>query len=192
MTDGLCKCGCRNPTRIAPYSCKRDGWIKGEPIRFIKGHYFRLAPRGEQNHMWKGGKIYNQACGIMVKMPDHPRASVDGYVLEHVLVVEKALGHFLPKTSPVHHVNGNNADNSNGNLVVCQDHSYHKLIHFRTTALKACGYAGWRMCIYCKDWDDPKHLTLLKRYGRSYHKACARKNSNEEYHKRHPNSPYRR
>jgi hypothetical protein len=190
MNDGLCECGCGNPTRIAPYSCKRDGWIKGKPIRFIKGHYFRLTPSGAENHNWKGGRRYNPPSGIWIYMPSHPRNN-RGYVLEHVLIVEKALGHSLPNGSPIHHVDGNNVNNQNHNLVVCQDSSYHKLIHFRMRALKACGCASWRMCIYCKNWDAPNNLKFLERYGRSYHKICARENSNKEYHKRHPGSAYR-
>lgn len=35
---GLCECGCGKPTAIALRNCKRWGWIKGEPKRFVKGH----------------------------------------------------------------------------------------------------------------------------------------------------------
>lgn len=38
---GLCQCGCGERTRIAPYTYKRDGWIKGEPVRFVAGHNLR-------------------------------------------------------------------------------------------------------------------------------------------------------
>ena len=190
MTEGLCQCGCGNPTRIAPYSCKRDGWIKGKPIRFIKGHYFRLTPSGAENHNWKGGRRYNPSCGVMIMRPDHPRRSVNGYVLEHVLIVERALGHPLPANAVIHHVNRNNADNRNSNLVICQDSSYHKLIHLRMIALKACGHSDWRRCAYCKRWDSPDNLVTIS-CGRSYHGHCVNENNIKRYHQKHPLSSYR-
>jgi hypothetical protein len=36
--SGLCECGCGEPTKLAPYSLPRLGWVAGEPIRFVKGH----------------------------------------------------------------------------------------------------------------------------------------------------------
>jgi hypothetical protein len=36
--SGLCQCGCGQKTSVAPRNEKRYGWIKGEPVRFIKGH----------------------------------------------------------------------------------------------------------------------------------------------------------
>lgn len=36
---GYCHCGCGQLTKLAPYSSKRLGWIKDEPIRYINGHY---------------------------------------------------------------------------------------------------------------------------------------------------------
>lgn len=35
---GLCKCGCGRSTSIADRNHTNRGWIKGEPIPFIKGH----------------------------------------------------------------------------------------------------------------------------------------------------------
>jgi hypothetical protein len=36
--SGLCMCGCGQPTTIAKRSHKGNGWIKGQPICFIRGH----------------------------------------------------------------------------------------------------------------------------------------------------------
>jgi hypothetical protein len=36
--SGQCECGCGRATRIAPRTIGRLGWVKGEPIRFIRGH----------------------------------------------------------------------------------------------------------------------------------------------------------
>lgn len=38
LAEGLCECGCGERTRLAPATIKRLGWVKGEPIRFVKGH----------------------------------------------------------------------------------------------------------------------------------------------------------
>lgn len=42
----LCECGCGQFTKFAPYSNKPAGWIKGQPTRYVNGHYRRpLAER---------------------------------------------------------------------------------------------------------------------------------------------------
>lgn len=75
--------------------------------------------------------------------------------LEHVAIAEAALGKALPKGSHVHHVDYNPSNNSRGNLVVCPDAAYHKLLHVRTDAYRACGNPTWRRCAGCKHHFDP-------------------------------------
>lgn len=60
--------------------------------------------------------------------PDHPSASKAGLVMEHRLVVEKALGITLPKEFDVHHINGDKTDNRLENLAV-MTHSAHTIFH---------------------------------------------------------------
>lgn len=33
-----CACGCGQPAPIAPRTDQQKGWIKGQPLRFIRGH----------------------------------------------------------------------------------------------------------------------------------------------------------
>jgi hypothetical protein len=53
----------------------------------------------------------------MVRVPQHPRAkSNSGYVFEHILVMEDALGRRLFADESVHHRNGVRDDNRVDNL----------------------------------------------------------------------------
>lgn len=74
------------------------------------------SPIGASNPNWKGGRTVSKLTGyVRVKRPDHPRA-VNGYVLEHMVVMEDAIGRYLLPGETVHHRNGQRADNALGNL----------------------------------------------------------------------------
>lgn len=47
IPKGLCQCGCGRTTPIASRNRKNLGWIKGEPMSYLKGHN-RCAPRGPE------------------------------------------------------------------------------------------------------------------------------------------------
>lgn len=61
---GLCHCGCGEPTRIADRTRPRDGWVKGEPVKYIMGHAGRLqvpAPRPTAGPLEPGYRIAGKA-----------------------------------------------------------------------------------------------------------------------------------
>lgn len=70
---------------------------------------------GEAHPSWRGGRVVIDGyVRLMVK--DHPRADKRGYVPEHTLVLEAALGRYLRPGETAHHRNGQRADNRPENL----------------------------------------------------------------------------
>ena len=96
---------------------------------------------------------------------------------EHVLLAEKALGRRLKNREQIHHINNDRLDNRPDNLVICGNDAYHKLLHQRQRALDNCGYADWRKCPYCKQYDAPKNMYHHQNHYE--HRKCAR-----EYHRK--------
>jgi hypothetical protein len=65
---------------------------------------------------WKGGE-YTKKDGYVMKLcPSHPRATHDGYVRKHILVMEESLKRPLYPKETVHHKNGMRGDNDINNL----------------------------------------------------------------------------
>lgn len=156
----LCACGCGEA--LNERSARRSS---SATARYKRGH----ARRG-QHHSWKGGG-YAKAGYRHVYVPNHPRASATGYVMEHIVVVERALGRPLPAKHPVHHFNGRKDDNVPGNLVICEDAGYHQLLEQRTRALRECGNASFRFCRFCQQWDDPAN-DMYTNSRMAYHRSC--------------------
>lgn len=86
------------------------------------------------NHVnWKGGIIIR--CGYRyIYSPDHINSHPNGYVAEHRLIAESALGRFLKTNESVHHINGDRLDNRNTNLLICSI-QYHNTINARMAKL---------------------------------------------------------
>ena len=168
--SGLCLCGCGQKTQIATRTDARKGWKKGFPQQFIMHHQKYLKAK-EKHPLWNGGK---STCTGYVKI----RVEKHRYLLEHRIIAERIIGHPIPATVAIHHYNGR--DNNN-QFVICQDNAYHKLLHLRTNALKACGHPTWRRCYFCRLYDDPKNLIIKNGV---YHKKCRALNGRERYRKK--------
>ena len=157
----LCGCGCGVVVRR----------------RFLPGHWGR-GKTGAKRPTWKGGRS-TAGRYVLVMQPDHPHTNSSGYICEHTLVAERALGRLLPKGSELHHVNGDLHDNRPANLVLCHDHAFHMMLHRRAHALAECGDVTYRKCWLCKEWGDPKSPRMRVKPkqkkrggGEAYHRRC--------------------
>ena len=101
----------------------------------------------------------------LIWKPDHPRSSITGYVKEHILIIEKALGKLLPLKAIIHHHNEKQ-------LVACENQAYHMLLHMRTRALNACGHTDWRKCNFCGEYDSTSNLYISKSNEIVCHREC--------------------
>ena len=75
------------------------------------------------------------------------------------LIAERALGHPLRLSAPIHHVNGRRKDNRRRNLVICDSHAYHRLLH----VLQRVKDAGGRPFLdrICGDCGEVKPITAF-------------------------------
>lgn len=170
---GLCQCGCGNSTPMHTRANAARGYVVGEYGMFLRGHQPKA--HGSRHHKWNGGQRVGRNGYIEVRSPSHPR-SHNGYVYAHVLVVEAALGRPLPGKHPIHHVDEARQNNTNGNLVVCENDAYHKLLHKRQRALDACGDANAIACKYCGDYSRQEDMHVFPtKTGNlvGYHPACS-------------------
>lgn len=89
------------------------------PIRSISE-----AQTGALHRGWKGGRTSNRGY-IYLLMPEHHRANSNGYVREHILIMEKKLGIPIKRTEVIHHIDGNPSNNDPNNLHLYKNHSEH-------------------------------------------------------------------
>jgi hypothetical protein len=69
---------------------------------------------GDKSPSWKGGRTYHKAGYVMIKVAGHPKNN--GYLFEHILVMENYLGRKLYPGENIHHINGVKDDNRLENL----------------------------------------------------------------------------
>lgn len=91
---------------------------------------------GPRNPNWKGGRTVASHGYVLIKKPDHPRADCRGYVYEHILVAEQAIGRPIRPGEQVHHKNHIRHDNRPENLSVKASRAHHAIEHRKRTDLR--------------------------------------------------------
>lgn len=115
-----------------------------------KGQYTRT--QAHRDAMRKIAKDHS-ALSVPVVRKHRAKVNVGGGVtkLAHVVVAERALGKRLPIGAEVHHVDEDKQNNAPANLVICEDHAYHHLLHVRARIVQAGGNPNTEaMCSMCQ------------------------------------------
>lgn len=86
-------------------------------------------PKGESHPSWRGGKTSSGGYVMLTR-------SFGRTVYEHRAIAERALGKRLPPGAQVHHFDGNRSNNTNRNLVICQDANYHRFLDQRSRQIR--------------------------------------------------------
>ncbi len=84
--------------------------------------------RGVHSGNWNGGVKVTKSGYRQILRPNHPRADIHGYVMEHIAVWEDATGVLVPMDCCIHHLNGNRTDNRIQNLCMMKK-SAHTAFH---------------------------------------------------------------
>lgn len=115
-----------NKTSLAIYKKAYSLGLRKTPEAEFKNR--SNARKGEKCSNWKGGKKKNYKGYILVLSPNHHRADVNGYVMEHIKVFEEATKIEVPQHCCIHHLNGKKDDNRIENLCLMEK-SAHTILH---------------------------------------------------------------
>lgn len=98
------------------------------------------AKKGKMLKPSKYGGHRKKRCDgyIVVYKPSHPRATKDGFVLEHILVMEEKIGRIITRDEAVHHINHVRDDNRIENLQL-MTFKEHAALHMRERWAKKKG-----------------------------------------------------
>ena len=108
----------RTKTKISAKAKGRTSAMKGRKLSDeAKAKISKANRRRFKKPSEFGGHRKRRPDGyISIFCPDHPNATKDGHVLEHVLIMERAIGRYLEKDEVVHHKNHIRDDNRLENL----------------------------------------------------------------------------
>ena len=142
-------------TKICPF-CKKEFYAPHRKRKFCSYSCHAKSRIGNKNPKWHGGWLINDGYKYIYS-PNHPNATLTGYVLEHRLIMEKILGRYLNAKEVVHHINHNKLDNRPENLMLFPSTgkhaaAFHRNIEFAKycTGLFGKENPNYRNGKYCK------------------------------------------
>ncbi len=169
--DKLCECGCGAPVELSSKNRPERGYLKGEPMRFVRNH----RPNRGKPGPYKVARLkYGVSRTVWTGL--NSRAEI------HRARAERALGKPLPKGAEVHHLDRSRSDDSP--LVICENHAYHMLLHRRERLFRAGANPNTeRICPRCKQTKLKTEFIQPEPPGNAYCRPCHALNQNERYHR---------
>lgn len=113
--------------------------------------------------MWNIKKVINKGDYLYALVPEHPKATKNGYVLLHRVVIENHIGRILNSDEVVHHKDHNKKNNDISNLEIL-NRVYHVKLHGKEKGRQAV----MLKCPWCGNmfvrWKNQTHLQKKSKY----------------------------
>jgi hypothetical protein len=163
--------------------------IYGCDAQTVSNHLKRYnIPRRKPNY--KGGIKYSNGYRLL-RRPNHPRAS-NGYVPEHILIMEKRLGRYLEyygfnnsKNEVIHHIDGNKLNQKISNLLLTKagEHiGFHSKIRNKNITPKRDKYGRFfnpllktppKKCFKCgRVIGKKRHICVTRKIKKGRYQCC--------------------
>lgn len=148
-----------------PYKYVHKVWNKPENKHLPRPPF--SSPRGERNHAWKHGRIFQKCGRVLTPAPiGHPNARTYSYkkigrILEHRLVMEKHLGRYLDPIEVVDHIDECVIHNDVKNLRLFSSNGEH-LRETTSGRMKDISVSGRQKLR--SNLDDRKDMKQVNRY----------------------------
>jgi hypothetical protein len=140
----------RRASDYLPTDKQKEAWrANGKKLSEYPNSKIAVAKNGKKNKGRRkradyefGGHEKKRTDGyVKVYAPDHPHCTADGYVMKHILVMEKSIGRYLREKECVHHINHIRDDNrlENLKLMTLSEHmSMHMKERYEKRRKKVC------------------------------------------------------
>ncbi len=151
--DRCCEeCGAR--FKVRPCEVRKALARGNQPPRFCSLACRSKSYKGAGNPKWRGGTMRTPNGYIYQYAPNHPHTTKHGYVMQHRLVMEKALGRYLSPTEEVHHRNHVRDDNRIENLELMSSKAEHRNQHayYEQAECGTCGKPMTRSIAHRRRW----------------------------------------
>jgi hypothetical protein len=180
---GLCQCGCGEKTKDAPRTRASDGWIKGVPLKYVKGHDKRHPRAAIRFGLYRGESVAfiplthkREAVIDVISLPKLTGlwcVSSSGYVVQNertkcgrgIRLLHRVVTD-CPIDKEVDHRNGDKFDNRLSNLRVtehCKNMQNQRLQGGRSSLFKGVCFvkATGKWEAYIKAMGKKRHLGVF-------------------------------